>query len=100
MIIRKNNDNLEKVVQPTVFHKILSQWIDEGSCLADLSISRPSSRTPWGIPCPTDSNQTIYVWLDALVNYLSSLGYPDEKFKQFWPPTVQVCNIFESILLY
>lgn len=81
---------VEKVIQPSVFHKILSQWIEEGSCLSDLSVSRPKSRAPWGIPTPDDPNQTIYVWLDALVNYLSTLGYPDEGFKKFWPPTVQV----------
>ena len=82
--------NLEKAVQPSTFHKILSHWIEEGACLEDLSISRPVSRVPWGIPTPNDPNQTIYVWLDALVNYMTSLGYPDEKFKQFWPPNVQV----------
>lgn len=80
----------EKVVQPSTFHKILLQWVEEGSCMADLSISRPASRSPWGIPTPSDPNQTIYVWLDALVNYLTALGYPDEKFREFWPPTVQV----------
>ncbi|XP_031787008.1 methionine--tRNA ligase, mitochondrial isoform X2 [Nasonia vitripennis] len=80
----------EKVVQPSTFHKILLQWVEEGSCMADLSISRPANRSPWGIPTPSDPNQTIYVWLDALVNYLTALGYPDQKFKEFWPPTVQV----------
>ena len=44
--------------------------------LADLSISRPSSRLQWGIPVPNDDSQTIYVWIDALVNYLTGVGYP------------------------
>ena len=44
--------------------------------LTDLSISRPSERLEWGIPVPGDETQTIYVWLDALVNYLTKAGYP------------------------
>ncbi|XP_011504402.1 PREDICTED: methionine--tRNA ligase, mitochondrial-like [Ceratosolen solmsi marchali] len=80
----------EKVVQPRTFHRILSQWIDDEIVLKDFSISRPINRVSWGIPTPNDKNQTIYVWLDALINYLTSLGYPNEKFKKFWPPTVQV----------
>ncbi|XP_058807350.1 methionine--tRNA ligase, mitochondrial-like isoform X2 [Phymastichus coffea] len=73
-----------------VFYKIVTQWIEEGSCLTDLSVSRPISRAPWGIPTPSDPNQTVYVWMDALVNYLSSLGYPQKKYKEFWPPTTQI----------
>ncbi len=44
--------------------------------LTDLSISRPLERLKWGIPVPGDETQTIYVWLDALVNYLTKSGYP------------------------
>ncbi|XHG00740.1 hypothetical protein AWENTII_004162 [Aspergillus wentii] len=46
------------------------------SGLQDLSISRPVERLNWGIPVPGDETQTIYVWLDALVNYLTKAGYP------------------------
>lgn len=46
--------------------------------LKDISISRPSDRVSWGIPVPDDDSQTVYVWLDALVNYLTSAGYPDQ----------------------
>ncbi|CAG8549694.1 1462_t:CDS:10, partial [Dentiscutata erythropus] len=46
------------------------------SDLVDISVSRPQSRLYWGIPVPKDSNQTIYVWLDALINYLTVTGYP------------------------
>jgi methionyl-tRNA synthetase len=81
---------LEKVIQPLTFHKILSQWIEDATFLEDLSVSRPADRVSWGIPTPNDKNQTIYVWLDALVNYLTSLGYPDNKFRKFWPPSIQV----------
>ena len=45
--------------------------------LPDLSISRPSSRLEWGIKVPNNDDQRMYVWLDALVNYITSLGYPE-----------------------
>lgn len=51
--------------------------------LKDISISRPSDRVSWGIPVPDDDTQTVYVWLDALVNYLTSAGYPDSKVNAF-----------------
>ena len=54
--------------------------------LRDLSISRTTFK--WGIPVPGDERHVIYVWLDALTNYITALGYPDtdaEKFKKFWP---------------
>jgi len=47
---------------------------------SEISISRPSDRLNWGIPVPKDSSQTIYVWLDALVNYLTVIGYPSQNF--------------------
>lgn len=54
--------------------------------LRDLCISRPASRLSWGIPLPFDENYVTYVWFDALVNYLSALGYPGgEKFERYWP---------------
>lgn len=54
--------------------------------LEDLCISRPKSRLTWGIELPFDNNYVTYVWFDALINYLSGVGYPDgEDFKRFWP---------------
>ncbi len=56
--------------------------------LEDLCISRPKSRLTWGIDLPFDTDYVTYVWFDALVNYISALGYPNsEKFKKFWPTT-------------
>lgn len=60
---------LGPVVQPTRHYNLLKSWLEDD--LHDLSISRPSSRLSWGIPVPHDSSQTIYVWLDALLNYLT-----------------------------
>ena len=54
--------------------------------LEDLCISRPKSRLTWGITLPFDENYVTYVWFDALLNYVSALGYPDgEKYRTFWP---------------
>ncbi|MGD2270940.1 MAG: methionine--tRNA ligase [Desulfobacterales bacterium] len=54
--------------------------------LEDLCISRPKSRLKWGITLPFDQKYVTYVWFDALINYISALGYPDGAlFKKFWP---------------
>jgi len=58
----------------------------KGDALEDLCISRPVSRLTWGIPLPFDENFVTYVWFDALINYVSALGYPDDaKYKKYWP---------------
>ncbi len=57
----------------------------------DVSISRPISSLSWGIPVPGDDSQTMYVWVDALSNYLTVLGYPDgQDWQEYWPAAVQV----------
>lgn len=54
--------------------------------LEDLCISRPKTRLKWGITLPFDKEYVTYVWFDALLNYVSALGYPDgDRFKTFWP---------------
>jgi len=54
--------------------------------LEDLCISRPRSRLTWGIPLPFDDRYVTYVWFDALINYVSALGWPDgELYKKYWP---------------
>ncbi|XP_031158680.1 methionine--tRNA ligase, mitochondrial [Sander lucioperca] len=68
-------------IQPERFYQAVLQWLQED--LPDLSVSRQRSRLQWGIPVPGDAEQTIYVWLDALVNYLTVAGYPD-KHSQWW----------------
>lgn len=54
--------------------------------LEDFSISRETARLSWGIPVPGDDSQVMYVWFDALTNYISTLGWPDESgdFKKYW----------------
>lgn len=59
--------------------------------LKDVSISRPRKNLSWGVPVPNDPDQVMYVWLDALANYITVLGYPDrEGWQDFWPADVQV----------
>lgn len=63
--------------------------INEG--LEDISISRPKDKISWGIPVPDDPNQVMYVWFEALMNYITVLGYPEHQdFKEFWPANVHV----------
>ncbi len=59
--------------------------------LADVSVSRPKKSLTWGIPVPGDPEQIMYVWLDALANYITVIGYPDRaEWQQYWPADVQV----------
>lgn len=58
----------------------------------DISFSRPRKDIKWGVPVPDDPEHTIYVWTEALVNYLSAVGYVNEtpQFKKFWPADIHV----------
>lgn len=59
--------------------------------LEDISISRPKDKISWGIPVPDDPSQVMYVWFDALLNYITVLGYPEHAdFANYWPANVQV----------
>lgn len=70
-------------------HEILS--LIDGQGLEDVSFSRPRSSLDWGIPVPGDASQTIYVWCDALTNYLSAIGFgTNEKYKKWWPADMHV----------
>jgi methionyl-tRNA synthetase len=63
----------------------IRNFVDGG--LQDFSISRLKNKMPWGIEVPDDSDQVMYVWFDALVNYVSAIGWPDDldKFNKWWP---------------
>lgn len=62
----------------------IKAFIERG--LEDFSISRLKTKMPWGVPVPGDDTQVMYVWFDALVNYISTLGWPNntESFEKFW----------------
>lgn len=59
--------------------------------LADVSISRPKKSLSWGVPVPGDETQVMYVWLDALCNYITVIGYPNNpEWQNYWPADIQV----------
>lgn len=75
--------NPDFVVPATRLHEI-KNFIMDG--IKDFSISRLKEKMPWGIPVPGDESHVMYVWFDALVNYISTLGWPrnEKKFKEYW----------------
>lgn len=77
-----------QIIPATRKHEIL-HTVKDG--LEDISISRPKEKIGWGVPVPGDPKQIMYVWFEALMNYITVLGYPEhEDFKKFWPANVQV----------
>ena len=80
-------DQHPEFVRPQVrFNEVYSR-VKEG--LRDVSVTRSSLK--WGVPLPFDTGHVVYVWIDALVNYISALGYPDgELYEKFWPADVHI----------
>ena len=58
--------------------------------MPDVSISRPKEQVIWGIPVPGDESQVMYVWIDALANYITVLGYPEKDITDSWPADVEI----------
>src|SRR5262247_2529439 len=80
----KHLENNPRFIQPERYRNEVLGFLREP--LQDLSISRPKARLQWGIPLPFDDQYVAYVWFDALINYLSALGYPDgDLYREFWP---------------
>ncbi len=76
-------------ILPDFRKKEFLELIKDG--LQDVSISRPRKNLSWGVPVPGDPDQIMYVWIDALANYITVLGYPDRpEWKEYWPADVQV----------
>ena len=91
-------------VQPEIRRNEVLRLLEAG--LQDISISR--QRQPWGIPFPGDPQQTVYVWFDALINYLSATGFPESGYDRLWPADLHVvgkgitrfhCIIWPAMLL-
>jgi methionyl-tRNA synthetase len=86
--------------EPEHFRNEVLGWLRDG--LTDFSVSRAGST--WGIPFPDDPDHRIYVWFDALTNYLTGAGFPDdgESFARFWPADLHVIgkNITRFHCLY
>lgn len=92
------------VVEPAIRRNEVLKLLEAG--LQDISISR--QRLAWGIPFPDDPEQTVYVWFDALINYLSATGFPDAGFERLWPADLHIigkgitrfhCVIWPAMLL-
>jgi len=86
-------------ISPETRKNEITNRVKEG--LKDISITRTTVK--WAIPFPFDKNHYIYVWIEALINYITALDYPDgEKFKTFWPADVEIMakeiNWFHSVI--
>lgn len=87
--IRQAIEKDEMRIVPEFRKKEFLEMIKEG--VKDVSISRPKKNLSWGVPVPNDPEQVVYVWVDALPNYLTVLGYPDHpEWQDYWPAEVQV----------
>ena len=79
----------EMRIVPDFRKKEILNVIKDG--LEDISISRPAAKIAWGIGVPGDTSQVMYVWFEALMNYITVIGYPEhEDFAKYWPADVQV----------
>ena len=82
-LIRHIQDNPD-FIRPERYRNEVLAFLREP--LEDLCISRPKTRLEWGITLPFDDQYVTYVWFDALINYVTAVGYPDgENFNKFWP---------------
>lgn len=89
-IIKEKIESDELEIYPKTRKNEVLGLIDKQD-LPDFSISRSKKSVPWGIDLPWDEDQKCYVWVDALSNYITALGYPDEEnFKKFWPADIQL----------
>lgn len=95
--LSKYNDKIKELIKTDALRilpenkrsEILSLLEKEG--LEDISISRPAKNLEWGIPVPGDKTQVMYVWFEALMNYITVLGFPEhEDFLNYWPANVHV----------
>ena len=89
-IINHIKQNPDFIVPSFRANEVLNQLEN----IEDISVSRVKTNVSWGIPVDGDDSQVIYVWIDALSNYITALGYddeaPEENFKKYWPADVQV----------
>ncbi len=87
--VKKAIDGGEMQIVPEFRKKEFLELIKDG--LQDVSISRPKRNLSWGVSVPDDPDNIMYVWMDALANYITVLGYPDQQtWQEYWPADVQV----------
>jgi len=87
--IKEAIKNGDMQIVPEFRKKEFLELIKDG--LQDVSISRPRKNLSWGVSVPGDPDQIMYVWLDALSNYITVLGYPDQTgWQEYWPADIQI----------
>lgn len=87
--IREAIESNKMQIVPEFRKKEFLELIKDG--VKDVSISRPRKNLTWGVPVPDDPDQIMYVWVDALANYITVIGYPDrDEWKEYWPADVQI----------
>ncbi|MFA5061038.1 MAG: methionine--tRNA ligase [Candidatus Pacearchaeota archaeon] len=86
--IKSKIESGELTIYPQRWKNDFLGLIKEG--LTDVSFSRDKEHLPWGIPVPGDDSQVMYVWCDALTNYLTGIDFPDKEYKKFWPADIHV----------
>lgn len=84
--IRANIENGKMQILPEFRRQEVLKLLEDAP---DISISRPRGQLSWGVSVPGDDSQVMYVWLDALSNYITILGYPDQDISEWWPATAQ-----------
>ena len=84
--IKKMISDDEMLILPEFRKKEILNLLEESP---DVSISRPKEQLSWGVPVPDDDSQVMYVWVDALSNYITVLGYPEKDILDWWPATAQ-----------
>jgi methionyl-tRNA synthetase len=90
-LLRRIKKDKLKINPKSRKNEMISFYEKEG--LKDVAISRKKEKVPWGIELPFDKDHTLYVWIDALLNYLTGLGWPkDKNCKKFWPADIQLMS--------
>ena len=84
--IREAIETDEMLILPEFRKKEILRLLEESP---DVSVSRPVTQLTWGVPVPNDASQVMYVWIDALSNYITVLGYPDVDISEWWPAMAQ-----------
>lgn len=85
--IRKKIESDELRILPEFRKKEILKLLED---TPDVSISRPKAHLNWGVEVPDDDTQVMYVWMDALSNYITVLGYPEKDISDFWPAKVEI----------
>lgn len=93
--LSKYSNKIKELIKKNKLKIIPEKWKNDflsliKNGLTDVSFSRDKKHLPWGVPVPGDKNQVMYVWPDALTNYLTGIGYPNKRYKKYWPADLHI----------